>query len=297
MITKNAFRSLAMFALLLLVFSACQKENTLTSIEAPVNITPENGGAVTDRAPNFFGVTVWTSAIPSQIVEVDASTGLVVNAFNVTSNGTQIKDLKGICLGPGGYYVSTGVNNPLAFVNRLLMIDITTGFVVANYSTGVNFPVSDICFHDESPLGIYGLRDNSNTPVRINYNAGAWGTSTIFAAMALGQGQVASGLSWGKISGGYRIYIASRNTTSTNVRLHTWNPTTSTATFNTNLTPVADFTGANLGFGYFSFGPVAFINRRPTSAGLNKVNWPPAPATSLLGAVGTNFEDLCTILY
>jgi hypothetical protein len=293
MFFKKAIKTVGVAALLLGVFSACQKETLLSEPAAP----PVSSQGSTDRAPNFFGVTVFAPGSPSRIIEVDASTGLVVNSLPVTSAGNPVNDLKGICAGPGGYYVTTGTNNSLAFVNRLLKIDITTGIVQNNYSTGYNSPISDICFHDEPPLGIYGLRNNSNTPVRINYNGGAWGTSTQFANMVLGQGNVASGLSWGKVGGGYRIYVASRNIGSNQVSTHTWDPGTGTASFVTNLTPTSDFVNANLGFGYFSFGPVAFINRGPASAGLNKVNWPLAPSTSAFGAAGYNFEDLCTQLY
>ncbi len=286
---NNSFCKLLLAAFFLYSLSGCQKDQNPTI--APNDLLQTT--AVTDRAPDVYGVTVWTAGVPSRVVRMN-SAGAVISSVNVVSGGI-IKDLKGICTVGGSYFVTTGTNSAPPFQYRLLRIDPNTGAVLAVFNPGYAAPISDICFRDVAPLGIYGLKDNSNNPVRINYNAGAWNTTTTFPPFSgVGAPLVTSGLTWGKGPVTFQIFIVAGDAVG-NVKIFTWDPATLANPSVTGMTPAADFAGANLGWGYFSFLGSGLINRKPAFASLDKFAWGPIAPASFWGGSGFNFEDMCTV--
>lgn len=286
----NIFFNLVFAIVLFTGLSGCRKESNPVDQPGELIQTTE----ITDRALDIYGVTVWTSNTPSRVVRMNTS-GTVLSSVNVMAGLVMVKDLKGICTVGSDYYVTTGQNNTAAYQYRLLRIDPNTGTVLAVFNPGFAAPISDICFRDVAPLGIYGLKDNSNNPVRINYNAGTWNTTTTFPSFSgVPAGYTTSGLTWGKGPVTFQIFIAA-NDAAGNVRMFTWDPVTLVNPFVTGMTPATDFAGANLGLGYFSNMGIGLINRRPTLTGLNKFAWGPTPPSSLWGGLNFNFEDMCTI--
>lgn len=295
---RSLFHSLRAAGLLaaLISLNACQKEANLAP-ELPLPVS-EDASA---RYQTFYGVTVFNGALtPSQLVQIDQGTG---NAFvlpQITYNGLNVTDVRGICYlgGTFKYAIMTGTGNPFGVpANSLFTLNIATSqaFYVSTSNVGT---VSDI---DYDPLTqtIYGL--NGNNLVLIT--GGGFNIYNAVPITGLAPGYTARGLTmFGNIATGTQVHIACTQNGAVGTTLVYKVAPTGVTGFIGDLQPANELQGANCALSY-QLTPTSelYVNRNAFNPGtlvpgLNQVTggWPQQGTmpTNIWGAAGFNFEDL-----
>ena len=277
------------------IFQSCQKDDLKVA-----NPTAPSAPS-SDRAPEVYGVSVFTGGAPSLLHTMDAATGFVTNSVQVhifNSSGVQvfINDLKGVCVVNGQVWVSTGFNAVDAYSNMLLKVNPSTGFatVIAHSTIGT---VSDIDYDPATDM-VYGLANNTNRLVSID-NAFNYVDLGLISNMG---NHTSRGLALVGDANGSRIVVAgSRNAGSIggvlSTRLFNVSPVTVAAVLIASITPDNQLATAHCGIGYDMDHGVMVINRRGSAGfGLNSFVWsnplPNPTASAFWGGTGINFEDL-----
>lgn len=282
-------------------FYACQKDGF-----TPNDTIQSTSGEVISRGPDNYGVTVFSPGRPSKLVHMLVATGAVqfsTDVFIDNGSGTliQLEDLKGVCLVNGAVFVTTGTNNVDAYDNILVRVNPTTG--IANYiSSSTVGTVSDIDY-DELSGNIYGLRNNTNSLVRIANAGNNWSTYTVMGAITnLGSGYVAKGLSMVRDGSGDRIVVAATRSSNGNAQVYSVPAAAGNATLLSVINPAAELATGHCAIGFDLDNNIMVINRRTLPAGQssNSFAWAnplPNPATSAYwGGDNFNFEDFSSDL-
>lgn len=292
----------------LFAFNACQKEGfDPKATQAPTTVS--------DRSPSHrtYGVTVYTTANPSVIVEIDEATGAVLTSFPVfVDNGSGpifLDDIKGIARTDyGQYFITTGPGCfPDIYDNNLLKVNVNSPFLPLGQcsyfgSQHMNGPISDLEY-DPSTQNFYGLLNNTNFIVEISGPGNNYANYSMPAQIFGIQSRSLSGLSLVRDNNGvYFVGAASRPGAAIPAQLYTVPAGGGLATLMTNLAPAGDFAGGHCGIGFdLDLNHLAVNRANPSISalvpGLSEVNpWAVPMAivtgTNVWGGGGFNYEDL-----
>lgn len=288
-----SFLALGLFAVSF-AFQSCQKEDVQVA-------TPGlSDNPASDRAITIYGVTVFSANNPSQLVTMDAATGLVQNSVQVyvldqLGNPFFLNDLKGVCVVNDQVFVTTGFNAVDAYSNMLIKVNPATGQAgIISYSDIGT--VSDIDYDVANDI-IYGLSNNSNRLVKIEDTGSNWTNWTAIGNITNMGVYVAKGLSMVRDGGGDRIVLASTIASGGNTRMHSVGAGGGVATFLGTVNPISDLAAGHCGIGFDIDLGEMLINRNSNNGlGVNSFPWanvlPAASASVFWGGTGLNFEDL-----
>lgn len=305
-----------LFTLLALatISTSCEKEDFSTSPNS-INdtISEPSEHLAKNNCNDLFAVT---EAPNSEIVQMDFASYAFIGSqpligYAILNNPATITDIKGISRFLGGYYVTTGPNNPWPYENALLKIDPYAG-VVTQHVASLGMTVSDICFVDKNFGGFFGfvgLEDNSNNLVWIPYvgNGGPapFAPPIVVPMTGVAQGYTASGLTWHNSSctQQFELYATASSSSSFKAQVLKVDPV-SAATANIDILIGADFQGAHLAAGWVYCTEELQVGHADSQAGgftfygqlfsCNKL----APWSIYNGAFSPfPYEDFCTIPY
>lgn len=246
---------------------SCEKESLSTPAGAAEDLSLENdkedSSIAKSGCPDYFAIT---EAPTSEIIHLQGGSYTVLGSTTLTAypggDPTHITDLKGISrFADGGYYVTTGPNNPAPYDNALLEVEPISGNVLRNVMS-IGFTVSDICFVD-SPFGPYygfvGLGNNNNSLVWLPFtNSGAPAGMPVGVGLVdIEPGYTASGLTWAypidadpNCRQDFQLYITATSTNSNKAFVYEIEPISGQATHYTTFIG-QEFQGAHTANGWY----------------------------------------------